>query len=131
MKRKPIVGETLYSLNVGNACSKYNPAKLTEVIVTKVGRKFFSAKEKDSPREERFYVEDWKHECGGYSPRACLYEDPKEWEDEIEAGDLCEKIYRAFEYRRNTKNISLPNLRIIVGVLNNPQFEHRCNAVLP
>lgn len=47
MKRKPQIGETLYGLNIGNASRRGVEQKLTPMVVTAVGRKFFNLKKKD------------------------------------------------------------------------------------
>lgn len=39
-REKPKVGDVLYSLSIGNA-SRFTEQKLTQVKVTKVGRKYF------------------------------------------------------------------------------------------
>ncbi len=55
--RKPTVGETLYSLNIGNA-TRGKVQKLTPVKVLKVGRKYFTTGVECGP--------EWKKELKEY-----------------------------------------------------------------
>ena len=115
--RKPVVGETLWMLNVGNAARDV-PQTLTPSKVTKVGKKYFTVGE--DWRETQFHLEDWR-EKSEYSARYALYESEQAWKDEMESTRLCREIGEAFQYGRNAKGLSIPSLRAIHGILtSNP-----------
>lgn len=59
MKRKPIVGETLFSLNVGNDARHGVPQILTPMVVKSVGKKYFKLSRPESNWTVEFYLEDW------------------------------------------------------------------------
>lgn len=118
MKDKPKVGQKLYSLNVGNAVSKWCPQELTEVEVKKVGTKYFYCGKPgfDGGRETQYYLDIWK-EKGAYSPTSRLYETAKEWEEEVEARTISRVITDAFKYGRNRRGLSIEKLRRIADIL--------------
>lgn len=112
MKNKPKVGQTLYSLNIGNA-ARGREQKLAEVEVIKVGRKYFTC----SPvgdghvwEETRYHIDSWQ-EKAEYLADSRLYETPQEWKGEKEAKKICERIFHIFEYGHNKIGITLSNLR--------------------
>lgn len=108
---KPEVGQTLYSLNIGNA-ARYSKQKLTPVIVTKVGRKYFLCKQGDHRFKTQYRLDNW-YEKTDYTANSKLYLNPQHWEDEREATDICKLIYKTFEYGRNREGVSLGVLREI------------------
>jgi hypothetical protein len=120
-RKKPEVGQKLYSLNVGNA-ARGCESKLTPVIVDKVGRKYFYTSPVD-PRykwqSEKYHIDSWE-EVGKYLPNSCLYEDPQIWEDEKECGELVNKIKNYFDWRHHRKYDELDKLRKIVAILEEP-----------
>jgi len=111
--RKPTVGETLYSLNVGNAARR-TPQVLTPVVVTKVGRKYFTGGEGYAARQ--FDISDWTEKTESTAD-AALYESEQEWEDEKEAARLCGELWKAFKYGRNRCRLPLDALRRMHGLL--------------
>ena len=116
MKPKPKVGQILYSLNVGNA-ARNTEQKLTRVVVTKVGRKYFTCgKKEDAYHQVQYYIDGW-YEKSDYIADSCLYESPQEWEDEKEESRLCKTISSAFDLRDNRRDVSLPNLRRIADII--------------
>ena len=90
MKTKPVIGQTLYKLNIGNRARRVKQ-ELTPVVVTKVGRKYFSVcKEEhlDSPHmHTRFHLETWGQSTN-YSADWALYTSEAEWEEERDAEKL-------------------------------------------
>ena len=113
-RTKPVVGQTLYSLNVGNAARNCE-TKLTPVVVTKVGRKYFYTHDEsrgDTFGHMTYNVVDWREKTN-YSAHSKLYESKQTWLDEREAHKLCRKVHEAFEYGHNRKNLSLETLRAI------------------
>lgn len=109
--RRPIVGETLYSLNVGNA-ARDSEQVLTPVIVKSIGRKYFTVIGKYG-WEIKYYLDTWA-EVTEYLADTYLYETEKEWEDEKEATELHHKIKYHFVYK---KRLSLDQLRAINKIM--------------
>lgn len=115
-KRKPIIGEKLFTLNVGNAARR-TPQVLTPVIVAKVGRKYFTTHAEGQFKVEReFHLENWREKTD-YSPDAVIYESEQEYADEKESREICAAIGKAFEYGRNGKELPLETLRKISALL--------------
>lgn len=116
---KPEVGQTLYSLNVGNT-ARGREQKLTEVVVLKVGRKYFTCAEKG--REEwtylhtTYHLSNWR-EKSNYAASSQLYSSPDKWEEEKEAKELYSKISNAFKYGINTSNLGVNALRGIWRII--------------
>jgi hypothetical protein len=117
MREKPKVGQTLYSLNVGNAARGVQQ-KLTPVKVIKVGRKYFTCRPEGGSRwlEMQYYLDRW-NEKSDYSANSVLYSNPQEWEDEKEAAEICHFIYKFFNYGLNRTNVPLETLRKIKEML--------------
>lgn len=115
-KKTPIIGQQVFSLNVGNAARRKKQV-LTPVIVTKVGRKYFTAMEEGRKHTETQYnLSNWR-ENTEYSAGSRLYESKQERADEIEEKELCRLIADYFEYGRNDEGISLKELREIAEIL--------------
>ena len=111
--RKPEVGETLFSLNIGNA-ARTREQVLTPVVVAKVGRKYFTVGE--GWKETKYRLSDWR-QVTDYSPDSCLYESEQEFEDEKECRVLAGAISEAFKYGRRTQGLSLAALRKIHAIV--------------
>jgi len=107
-KRKPVVGEILYSLNVGNSARR-TEQKLTPVEVVSVGRKYFTVSEqkyKKSPHmHPTFHISNW-YQKADYTADAALYESPQEWEDEKESQSISSFIAQSFRYGNTTLPLS-------------------------
>jgi hypothetical protein len=123
MKRKPKIGETLYSLNVGNKAGRGREQKLTPMTVYSVGRKYFTLKRVDWNIFTEFHLDTWRQKtefCEDHK----LYETEQEWVDEKEENTICGFINLRFEYGKNTFKIPLEDLRkineIITKYVNNP-----------
>ena len=111
--RKPEVGETLLSLNILNT-ARNSEQVLTPVVVTKVGRKYFTAGE--GLKEAKYRLSDWR-QVTDYSPDSCLYESEQEFEDEKEYRVLAGALREAFKYGRRTQWLSLEALRKIHAIV--------------
>lgn len=111
-KEKPTVGQVLYSLNVGNA-SRGREQVLTEVVVKKVGNKYFSTVRVDWPSgcETQYRIDNWS-ENTGYCSDSRLYLSPEEWENEKEHEQICEFLCEQFK-RGGRPKLSLDTLRKI------------------
>lgn len=116
MKRKPQIGETLYSLNVGNAMRRGCEQKLTPMIVDSVGRKYFALKYPDWNITVEFHIDTWRQKTE-YCEDHKLYETEQEWLDEKEAETICRAIRNSFEYGHNVKKLSLTDLRKINEII--------------
>lgn len=117
MKRKPIVGETLYDLNTGNAARNCEQ-KLTPVVVSMVGRKFFQChppgKEWD---KTSYHIETWREKTN-YSSRHALYESKQEWDDRKEAAEIYARLRIVFSCL-GAPNIPLAKLKAVEAILAN------------
>jgi hypothetical protein len=114
-KRKPVVGETLYALNVGNAARRREQS-LTPVEVVAVGRKYFRTKPEGLIHENTFYLSNWGQKTE-YAEDTRLYESPQEWEDEKERHALIGKMRSVFDYRGEAYHLSLDSLRTIASMV--------------
>ena len=115
-KEKLTVGQELFKLNIGNNARRDVAQKLTPVVVTKIGRKYFSVKDHGYNFETAFSLEDWTEKTE-YTANVCLYKNEQEWSDEKEEAMLCKAIWNAFEYGRNRNNVELPKLRMIMAAI--------------
>lgn len=116
---KPEIGQTVYSLNVGNAARRREQV-LTEYIVVKVGRKYFTIQRSDSDGKGlciQFAIDDWRQKTN-YCADHRLYTSPQVYEEEKESKYICHKIYRCFEYGHNKAELSLEDLRKIKYILD-------------
>jgi len=116
---KPEVGQTLYSLDVSYV-TRPDGAKLSEVRVTKVGRKYFSCNPieyLDRPHLARqYHLDDWR-EKSDYSVRTLLYTDPSVWEQEKEVNALYAYARLAFGGYSPSEQHTLEKLREIKAIL--------------
>ncbi len=120
MKRKPVVGETLHSLNIGNAYNRhYGTQKLTPVVVKKVGREYFTVETLPPyAREDVFRLRNWIQKAD-VCANAQLYESPQEWEDEKEGDEAADFIWRFFQYGK-PKTLTRAQLRAIREIILQP-----------
>ena len=96
MKPIPQVGQTLYSLNVGNMARGVEQV-LTPTIVRKVGRKYFDCSSEQSSRYvKRYHLDSWKEKTE-FSVDSVLYADPQEWYDEKESVEITRMIRKTFD----------------------------------
>jgi len=116
MRPKPVIGQQLFRLNTGNA-ARNSPQVLTPVVVTKVGNKYFTAETRGQyVFETQYILENWSQKTD-YCVDYVLYASEQEWLDEVESAKLCSVIWKSFEYGRNSKNVSLENLRKIAELI--------------
>ncbi len=107
---KPKVGETLYSLNIGNAARNCEQV-LTKHTVTKVGRKYFHTLPSNSTCEDKFTIVGWQHCNNGYPADCRLFRDPNVWYDEKEIKRIHLMFNDLFQHRPNWATISLAALQ--------------------
>jgi len=111
---KPEVGQTLYSLNVGNA-ARNGEQKLTPVKVTKVGRKYFTCGE--GWKETQYRIDGW-FEKTDYSADSELYLSPEAWEEEKQIPNLFRVISNELGAYSCNRKITLSQLKKIAKILN-------------
>lgn len=116
MKRKPILGETLYSLNVGNA-ARHCEQVLTPVVVKSIGRKYFTV-ESPSSREVRFYLENWR-QATNYCPNHELFESEQAWLDDKKTTEILAAIKDFFGIW-GRRNLTLDQLTRIKSIIDEP-----------
>jgi hypothetical protein len=108
---RPVVGQILYDLNVGNRHRRGVEQKLTPVRVTSVGRKYFTCCAEGSQLETKYHLDSWR-EATDYCVDHELYTSPQEWEDETR------RLAIAFRFNHtNWKAFSLETLRKIQDLL--------------
>lgn len=116
MKRKPQIGETLYSLNIGNA-ARYREQKLTPMVVTAVGRKYFSLKQEGWNITVDFHLDTWRQKTE-YCQDHRLYETEQEWLNEKEEEKICQFLESSFRNGQNLLKVSLDDLRVVKDILS-------------
>lgn len=105
MKRKPVVGETLYSF--------HGP-----VTVTSVGRKFFEAND-GTGRPDKYQLSDWRLVSNYSSAR--LYETQQEVQDVKDFHEVAAKIRQRFNTWGSEHGCTLDQLRRIKSILDEPK----------
>lgn len=116
-KRKPVVGETLYSLNIGNSARRCEQV-LTPMKVISVGRKYFKLlKEGDHiSRAAEFHIDSW-YEHSEYSADHAIYETEQHYLNEKESQNLIVFIRETFSHFTRT-NFTLDQLRRIKAIID-------------
>lgn len=117
MKRKPQIGETLYSLNIGNAFRHGVKQKLTPMVVTAVGRKYFSLKKEGWNITTDFHLDTWRQKTEHCEDHK-LYESEQDWLNEKEEDQICQFLESSFKYGRNLLKVSLDDLRVVKDILD-------------
>ncbi len=96
-KKKPVVGQIVYSLNIGNAARR-RPQELTEFIVKKVGRVYFTAGLKDRDwGNHQYYIDGWKEKYDSCA-NSELFETPEAYEAEKKRDLQAAKIRKTFQF---------------------------------
>jgi hypothetical protein len=115
MKNKPKVDQILFSLNVGNAARRGREQKLTPVIVTQIGRKYFTARPTDG-REwyKQYSIEDWKEKTD-ISPVSELFETEQDWENEKVRCNIIKKLSKEFDF--GSSRFSFEQLKAVDEIL--------------
>lgn len=120
MKPQVFVGKKMFSLNVGNAARGAKQV-LTPVVVSRVGRKYFTVQTDDKWRFETEYHLDTWAEKTEYTANSELYETEQDLLDEEESSSICLEIEQCFKYGINNKNIPLDSLRKIHSIIKGIQ----------
>ena len=107
--KKPEIGQTVYRVGFGWRSKTQTPEPVT---VTKVGRKYFTVGEGWGAMQ--FYLDDWLENAGEYSSSHRCYEDPKEWEEELEKEALEKELSRLFHIRSHLSLSALRKIKAIV-----------------
>lgn len=124
MKRRPKVGEIVYSLNIGRAAI-YQPEILTEMVVVKVGWKFFYCQLRSVPTaaryaapQYRYFLKTWWEAVPNDKATSFLYANPQEWEDAKEFTKTLGQIRQRL-CGRGHPLLPLSVLRQIKGIIDN------------
>jgi len=117
MKRKPILGETLFSLNVGNAARR-SPQILTPVRVSLVGRKYFECEHPGCSGRfaVKHHLDTW-NEVTDCLASSALYETKEEYAIERETTWLTVDIRAKFA-AHGPLDLPLQTLRDIAALLS-------------
>lgn len=111
--RKPVKGETLYLLNVGNK-SRHVEQVLRPAVVESVGRKYFTVMPEGATYfDEQFHIDTWVQKTE-YSVGWSLYETPEQRADELESYALFREIRDTFSGRIR---LDLEQLREIMAII--------------
>lgn len=113
MKRKPILGETLYAVNVGNAAWRAESVA-TPVRVLSVGTKYFTCGTGSERLPKKFRIDTWR-QVTDFSPDCVLYETEQAWLDENRANKLWSSIGGVF--RGYQRSLSLDALEQITAII--------------
>ncbi len=114
MKTKPVIGQIVYAVNVGNA-ARHRKQSITEMTVLKVGRKYFECKEPARHFSQQFSIDGWHQNHGGSSANTELYESPQEWADEKEHYRLSTQLRDLFS-RYGKCPLTLDQLKRITDI---------------
>ena len=115
-KRKPVVGERLLSLNIGNS-ARHAGQKLTPVIVSKVGRKYFYAIKEGYRLETKYHIDSWV-ESTNFCANSKLYESAEDWNNEKLKSDLLQALFDAFDVYSKKEEYTLEQLKSVCEILN-------------
>lgn len=114
MKKKTVaVGQTVYSLPIGNAARRGEQV-LTPRVVTKVGRKYFYYERYSY--QVKISLDDFCDYAGEYTSTVKVYLSEQEWVDEGVATKLLEEVRRKVGMRC-TENLTIGQLNTILDIL--------------
>lgn len=113
MKRKPILGETLYARD---GYRGYLGDQLIPVVVTKVGRRYFTCTGEGERCGTDYHLDTWR-ERTNYTPRFHLYESPQQREEEKERTETHGFITGVFRDGSRRKPLRLESLRRIKAII--------------
>ena len=111
------VGQILYSLNVGNA-ARNKEQVLIPVVVTKIGRKYFTAQIENKDYTSTQYRIDSMVENTNFSATSRLYISSNDYYNEKESSEICRELWGFFEYGHNKNNLSIDCLREIRRIVS-------------
>jgi hypothetical protein len=92
----PVVGQTLFSLNVNNA-ARGCLQELTEMVVTTVGRKYFTCKAKTGWPEFTYHIDGWRQKSD-FSPVSVLYLNKLEYVQQAELDQMHATLAKHFQW---------------------------------
>lgn len=115
--RKPIVGEVLYAKYVNFNRFKENEATGKEVVVSKVGRKYFYVD--GIGRDVRFKIDTWSEE-NVWNSRWEVWESKKEYDNYLQLQELLRYFKKIFDGYHHL-NINLDQAILIKKILENQE----------
>jgi|GEM_PF-6547238 len=107
----PKVGQTLYRHEIGS------DKPLIPVVVTKVGRKYFSCKEENGWHDRKYWLNTWRENAGPYLHRYRLFANPQDWEDEKETSRIRTMLREFFQGYGYYPALTLDQLRAIEKIV--------------
>lgn len=117
--KKPEIGQTLYSLNVGNS-ARNREQTLTPYVVVKVGRKYFTIRRADDElgrTDTQFHLDSWAQKTEYVSGHS-LFLSERDYYQGKEASQLFSEIGEYFKHRSNKDNIPLEALQGIKRIMD-------------
>jgi hypothetical protein len=117
VKRRPVVGETLFDLAIGNSGRGRTEDKITPVKVLSVGRKYFVCGEdpKKTWGHTKYDIETWE-EVTQYCRNHCLYESLQERIDERATAEIRDYLRARFGTYSDKTGFTLDQLRRIKAI---------------
>lgn len=114
MDKKVQVGQKVYIID--RRYSRKEEPTLKEAVVTKVGRVYFhvSIHKWDT---ERFRLEDFGHDNGGYTDRLFVYLSKQEYIDSRQASHLFGEIRKRLTGYNVEKTVDVDQLKQIAAIL--------------
>jgi len=118
---RPTVDQEVFSLNVGNNARNQEQV-LTPMVVSKVGRKYFSAKRADDAigySETQYHLDTWIQKTE-FCANSRIFPTKQEWYDEQEAALLSAEFKTVFGFGyAGSKQLSLTALLAIKDIIDN------------
>lgn len=115
--RKPVVGEVLYATYVNFNRFKESETTGKEVVVSKVGRKYFYVD--GIGRDVRFKIDTWSEE-DVWNSRWEVWESKKEYDNYLQLQELLRYFKKTFDGYRHL-NINLDQAILIKKILENQE----------
>jgi len=114
---KPAVGQNVFSLNIGND-ARNREQELTPMVITKVGRKYFTAQRPDDTigySGKQYHLDTWIEKTE-FCANSRIFVTEQEWLDEQEINQINEEMKNLFSYR-STQPLSLAALHAIQKII--------------
>lgn len=105
------VGQTVWYKSLSDRSR--DDVSLKETKITNVGKKYFEIEERYLGR---FFKDTLKNDGGKYSSRYRIYLSKEQYENEVEANQICEELRDIFS-SYSGKNIELSKLRAILSIV--------------
>ena len=116
MKTKPTVGEILIA---EIPAARFSEKKIHSATVTKVGRKYFSARFDGQHHEYEFIIETWRQSDynANVNRPIYLYRTNREMEDRHEKNAIVKSMTEKFRYSSDWDKLDINQLRSISEII--------------